>query len=96
MRVIIRLQRVAFQSHIIRQRHHHLSACSAVHSPCVGRMLEGVVPGPYGQPTRLPDMVMGDVAVCPRGSSLTGIKPHCVQSPHAFASAGGAGTVCWG
>ena len=32
-------------------------------SPCVGRLLETVVPGPYGQPTRLPDMIVSDLAV---------------------------------
>ena len=36
-----------------------LGACS----PCVGRLLETVVPGQYGQPTRLPDMIVSDVAV---------------------------------
>ena len=37
-------------------------ACCA-RSPCVGRLLETVVPGSYGQPTRLPDMIVSDVAV---------------------------------
>ena len=42
---------------------HQLTVCFAVRSPCVGRVLDSVVPGPYGQPTRLPDMNVGDVAV---------------------------------
>jgi len=29
----------------------------------VGRLLETVVAGQYGQPTRLPDMIVSDVAV---------------------------------
>ena len=29
----------------------------------MGRLLETVVPGQYGQPTRLPDMIVSDVAV---------------------------------
>ena len=41
----------------------HLIDFFAAHSPCVGQLLQSVVPGQYGQPTRLPDMIVGDIAV---------------------------------